>query len=98
MTLGIWLVRAEAEHLGQILQARLDGELFRPWLNTTTPQKDQFATTSRQCTQWIMIAASGIAVRFLDGLTEDKHNDPAVVVLDESGRYAISLVAGHEGG
>jgi len=43
-----------------------------------------------------MIAASGIAVRFLDGLAQDKHSDPAVVVLDEAGRFAVSLLAGHE--
>jgi len=48
--------------------------------------------------QWILLAASGIAVRFLDGLPENKHTDPAVVVVDEAGRFAISLLAGHEGG
>jgi len=42
--------------------------------------------------------ATGIAVRFVDGLLRDKHRDPAVVVLDEAGRYAIALVGGHEGG
>jgi len=61
-------------------------------------QKDQFAAAYRLHKQWIMIAASGIAVRFLDGLAQDKHSDPAVVVLDEAGRFAVSLLAGHEGG
>jgi cobalt-precorrin 5A hydrolase len=42
--------------------------------------------------------ATGIAVRFLDGMLRDKHHDPAVVVLDEAGRHAVALVAGHEGG
>ena len=96
-SLGIWLVRAQGEALASILQARLGGEVYRPWLNALA-QKDQFAAAYRLHTQWIMLAASGIAVRFLDGLVQDKHSDPAVVVLDEAGRFAISLLAGHEGG
>ncbi|MDO9167487.1 MAG: cobalamin biosynthesis protein [Methylobacter sp.] len=107
---GIWLVRPESETLALVLQERLGGVLYRPWLpvtksdrqvaptNNTTSQKQQFAAAYRQHTQWIMIAASGIAVRFLDGLAPDKHSDPAVVVLDEAGRFAVSLLAGHEGG
>ncbi len=95
---GIWLVRPKSEALALILQQQLDGELYRPWLNASTSQKQQFAEVYRNHKHWIMIAASGIAVRFLDGLTEDKHSDPAVVVVDEAGRFAVSLLAGHEGG
>ncbi|WP_262964613.1 cobalamin biosynthesis protein [Methylobacter psychrophilus] len=96
--LGIWLVRPESETLVTVLQNQLGGMLYRPWLNPAVTQKDQFAAVYRLHKQWIMIAASGIAVRFLDGLAQDKHTDPAVVVLDEAGRFAVSLLAGHEGG
>ncbi len=41
---------------------------------------------------------TGIAVRLLQGLPRDKHTDPAVVVLDEGCRFAVSLLGGHEGG
>ncbi|MDP1666905.1 MAG: cobalamin biosynthesis protein [Methylobacter sp.] len=95
---GIWLVRPESEALALALQEQLGGVLYRPWLDTATTQKQQFAAAYRQHTQWIMIAASGIAVRFLEGLAQDKHSDPAIVVLDEAGRFAVSLLAGHEGG
>ena len=97
-TLGIWLVRAESEALALALQARLGGEIYRPWRNPELAQKQQFGAAYRQHSQWVMLAASGIAVRFLDGLVLDKHTDPALVVLDEAGRYAVSLLAGHEGG
>lgn len=97
-SLGIWLIRPESEALATALQVRLGGELHRPWLNSVMPQKTQFAAAYSSHTQWIMIAASGIAVRFLDGLVKDKHSDPAMVVLDEAGRFAVSLLAGHEGG
>ena len=96
--LGIWLVRAEGEALAAALQKRLGGEIYRPWLRPDTTQKAQFAAAYRRHPQWIMVAASGIAVRFLDGLPADKHSDPAVVVLDEAARFAVALLAGHEGG
>jgi len=97
-SLGIWLVREQSEALAMVLQASLGGELFRPWLNSTVAQRDQFAAAYRLHSHWIILAASGIALRFLNGLIEDKKTDPAVVVLDEAGRYATSLLAGHEGG
>ncbi|MEW6725645.1 MAG: cobalamin biosynthesis protein [Bacillota bacterium] len=46
----------------------------------------------------VLVMAAGIAVRLLSGLPEDKRRDPPVVVLDTAARYAISLLAGHEGG
>ncbi|MDP3844335.1 MAG: cobalamin biosynthesis protein [Oxalobacteraceae bacterium] len=98
ISLGIWLVRAEGEALALALQARLGGTIYRPWLNPDVAQKLQFAAAYRQHGQWLMLGASGIAVRFLDGLALDKHSDPALVVLDEAGRFAVSLLAGHEGG
>jgi len=102
-TLGIWLVRAESEALALCLQRRLgvDGvlvTLYRPWLTPDMAQQQQFGAAYRQHRQWVMLCASGIALRFLDGLMRDKHSDPAVVVLDEAGRHAVALLAGHEGG
>lgn len=97
MTLGIWLVRPEGEALAACLAARLAGVVHRPWLQDA-PQRTQFGAAYRSHAQWILIGASGIAVRFLDGLAQDKHSDPAVVVVDEAGRFAVSLLAGHEGG
>lgn len=98
MTLGIWLVRTEAERLGLALQQHLGGEVFRPWQNTAVSHKNQFHTLFSQHSHWVMIMATGIAVRFIDGLVQDKHTDPAVVVVDEAARYAIALLGGHEAG
>jgi cobalt-precorrin 5A hydrolase len=97
VALGIWPVRVEARRLGERLVERLGGELFRPW-EQAEPQKAQFQTRFEQRSQWILIMAGGIATRFVLGLLRDKHHDPAVVVLDEAGRYAIALLGGHEGG
>ncbi len=46
----------------------------------------------------LLIMAAGIAMRKIAPLLADKGRDPAVVVCDEQGRYAVSLVAGHLGG
>ena len=46
----------------------------------------------------IAIMSTGIVVRDLAPLLRSKHADPAVVVVDERGRHAISLLAGHKGG
>lgn len=46
----------------------------------------------------VFIAPSGVAVRAIAPLVEHKLKDPAVVVVDVLGRWAISLLCGHEGG
>ncbi len=46
----------------------------------------------------VFIMAAGIVVRQIAGLLDHKTRDPAVVVMDETGRWAISLVSGHLGG
>jgi cobalt-precorrin 5A hydrolase len=97
VTLGVWPVRVEAEKLAEALAQRLGGQLFRPWAHEE-PQKARFRAVFRQRPQWVLVMATGIATRFVDGLLEDKHQDPAVVVVDEAGRYAVALVGGHEGG
>jgi cobalt-precorrin 5A hydrolase len=44
------------------------------------------------------VMASGIMVRAIAPWVDSKLTDPAVVVVDDAGRYVISLLSGHEGG
>ena len=46
----------------------------------------------------LFIGACGIAVRSIAPYLQGKDKDPAVVVLDERGIFAISLLSGHLGG
>ncbi len=48
--------------------------------------------------QLILIMAVGAAVRLIISNVKDKREDPAVVVIDDSGKFAISLLSGHIGG
>ncbi|MFZ5997108.1 MAG: precorrin-3B C(17)-methyltransferase [Nitrospirota bacterium] len=51
-----------------------------------------------ECTTLIFIMAAGIVMRTIASLIKDKKTDPAVIVVDEQGEFAISLLSGHLGG
>jgi precorrin-4 C11-methyltransferase len=46
----------------------------------------------------VCIMAAGIVMRELAPVLRSKHVDPGVVVLDERGEHAVSLLSGHRGG
>ena len=46
----------------------------------------------------VLFMPVGVAVRLLAPRLEHKHADPAVVCVDDAGRFAVSLLSGHLGG
>jgi len=66
-------------------------EYFKEWQALV---KDLFFEKS----YLVFVSAVAIAVRSLSPHLHDKYRDPAVVVVDEGGQYAVSLLSGHRGG
>ncbi|UNC92496.1 cobalt-precorrin 5A hydrolase [Candidatus Contubernalis alkaliaceticus] len=60
--------------------------------------KETFCFLFKKYRALVCIMAAGIVVRTLASLLKDKYEDPAVVVLDEQGEFAVSLLSGHLGG
>lgn len=46
----------------------------------------------------VVVAPIGVTVRSIAPLLRSKLTDPAIVAVDALGRYAVSLLSGHEGG
>jgi cobalt-precorrin 5A hydrolase/precorrin-3B C17-methyltransferase len=46
----------------------------------------------------VFCLSTGAVVRLIAPLLQDKATDPAVVVVDEGGKFVISLCSGHQGG
>ncbi len=74
-------------------QAGTGARLFNP-----EELKELVGTLWKEYDGLACIMATGIVVRMIAPLLESKEKDPAVVVMDDAGRFAISLVSGHLGG
>jgi cobalt-precorrin 5A hydrolase len=60
--------------------------------------REAVAAHFRRFSGHVFIMATGIVVRMVSGLLVNKAEDPAVVVVDDRGRFAVSLLSGHIGG
>jgi cobalt-precorrin 5A hydrolase len=104
--IAIWALTSEGARLGRELQTHFPGSHL--FLGSKTAEQgcahrfDRLADAlTRHFTRFdghVFIMAAGIVVRSLAPLLDHKIKDPAVVVVDECGRHAISLLSGHLGG
>jgi cobalt-precorrin 5A hydrolase len=77
---------------------RLDSEPDSPFAERFATISDLTASLFPVCRGLVYAAPCGVVVRAIAPLVKSKFEDPAVVVLDAGGRWAVSLLSGHEGG
>lgn len=95
--IGIAAFTERGKRLAQRISELLSGEYDISMYGSGLKQwcREQFETHSEGL---IFVGASGIAVRTIAPYLKSKTTDPAVLVIDEAGRYVISLLSGHIGG
>ena len=47
---------------------------------------------------WVFIGAMGICIRTIAEHVQHKYHDPAVINIDSTGRFVVSVLSGHVGG
>lgn len=77
---------------------RYKGEAGKGALPITGELKELVSRLWPEVDGFVCIMASGIVVRLIAPLLVGKEVDPAVVVMDDAGKFAISLLSGHLGG
>ena len=110
MRIAIIAITRNGALLGQKLREGLSGaELYvsRRYAGQAGPDRQLFdpaelkELTSSLCHEmdgFVFIMASGIVVRMVAPLLKSKEEDPAIVVMDDAAKFAISLLSGHLGG
>ena len=93
---GLGFSPASAPVLDQLLEAGL--------IDYQVGTDDQIATGDCLVEQWstasgfVIVGACGLVTRLIAPLLVNKEHDPAVVVVDPQGRFAIPLLGGHAAG
>ena len=105
MTVQVIAFTKRGAALGRTLADALGGALSAPARFAddigAEPVPDLAAWTAERwgrAEALVFVGACGIAVRAVAPHVRDKFTDPAVVCVDEAGRFAVPLLSGHVGG
>lgn len=107
MNPAIWALTPQAVHVAGRLMGKMDcGQLFTgPSIANPPSGTVKFKSLSKsvECefynfSSHIFIMAAGIVIRVIAPLVKNKLIDPAVIIVDDHGRFAVSLLSGHLGG
>ena len=97
MSLGIIAFTEKGRDLAGRILSHTDGRLYTKETRPSSSRED-FPKIWSNHDGIIFIGATGIAVRYIAPHLVKKDEDPAVLSIDDQGRFVISLVSGHLGG
>jgi cobalt-precorrin 5A hydrolase/precorrin-3B C17-methyltransferase len=83
---------------GRAAAARLAGSWAGQTRHYDGPAARAVPLAWAECEGLVCFLAAGAVIRLIAPLLDSKHTDPAVVCVDEAGRYAVALAGGHAGG
>ncbi|MBF0464641.1 MAG: precorrin-6A reductase [Nitrospirae bacterium] len=109
METALIALNQEGAHVAGVIAAEIPASIFikneaLPFLNGRADShgfsklSECLASIFNKYKRLVFIMSLGIVNRTIAPLIKDKHTDPAVVTLDESCRFVISTLSGHEGG
>jgi cobalt-precorrin 5A hydrolase len=105
--IAIWVITPNGIKMAQRIAASLPNVdvYVSDRLNPAAVEKLTFDKLSEEMVEQfihyaghICIMSTGIVVRVMAPLIQNKTQDPAIVVIDDQGQHAISLLSGHIGG
>ena len=106
MNWAIVTLTSAGSDLGLKLQSRIPGAVLFSMPGRCADSSREITGSLKEFTASIFnsynmilfIMAAGIVVRTISDLIKDKTSDPGILVMDERGRFVISLLSGHIGG
>ena len=98
MEVAVISVTKQGDLIADKIGANLNVKLFSKYRNEAFNLKivTEEAMKNYKCV--IFISSTGIAVRSIAPFIKSKVQDPAVVVIDCTGKFVVSLLSGHLGG
>ncbi|MDZ7833932.1 MAG: cobalamin biosynthesis protein [Desulfobacterales bacterium] len=104
---AVWAVTPSGARLAEAIAGQIEGAVIYAGRAVDPPPAGAFGFARladavgeafHQYEAHIFVMATGIAVRMIAPLLGSKTSDPAVVAVDDAGRFAVSLLSGHAGG
>lgn len=101
--LAIILVSEQGYKVAQTIKNEYANAIIFTKVNLDNVEKissiNEFVSENfNQFETFIFVGAMGICVRAIAPYIKDKYSDPAIINIDSTGRYVVSVLSGHVGG
>ena len=100
--IGIIILSEVAKEKALVLYSALGGKLYSTRELEDFEKIEDLQTETGQIMAEhdlvVFFSAMGICVRSIAPYLKDKHSDPAIICIDTTGKYVISVASGHIGG